>query len=60
VKVVGTFPSDSHPPIIYPVAVTAGSKNADAGELMKFLQSAEAQDIFKAQGFTILVPPATN
>ncbi len=26
VKVVGTFPEDSHPPIIYPVAQTAGSR----------------------------------
>lgn len=60
VKVVGTFPSDSHPPIIYPVAVTAESKNPEAAALVTFLQSAKAQDIFKAQGFTILVPPATN
>ena len=60
VKVIGTFPADSHPPIVYPVAVTAGSKNPDAAEMVKFLQTAKAQDIFKAQGFTILVPPATN
>jgi molybdate transport system substrate-binding protein len=60
VKVVGTFPSDSHPPIIYPVAITAGSKKPDAAALVTFLQTAKAQDIFKAQGFTILVPPATN
>ena len=32
VKVVGTFPEDSHPPIIYPVALTAGSQERrDAG-----------------------------
>lgn len=60
VKVVATFPADSHPPIIYPVAVTAGSKTPDAAELVKYLQSAKAQDIFKGQGFTILVPAATN
>ena len=60
VKVIGTFPADSHPPIIYPVAVTAGSRNPDAAELVKFLRTAKAQDIFKAQGFTILVAPATN
>ena len=60
VKVIGTFPADSHPPIVYPVAVTAGSKNPDAAEMVKFLQTAKAQDIFKAQGFTILVAPATN
>jgi molybdate transport system substrate-binding protein len=60
VKVVTTFSADSHPPIIYPVAVTAGSKTPDAAELVKFLQTAKTQHIFKAQGFTILVPPATN
>ncbi len=26
VKVVGTFPADPHPPIIYPVALTAATK----------------------------------
>ncbi|MGL6183299.1 MAG: hypothetical protein ACRC2G_14080 [Aestuariivirga sp.] len=40
--------------------MTAESKNPDAAELVTFLQSARAQGIFKAQGFTILVPPATN
>ena len=60
VKVVDTFPAESHPPIIYPVAVTAHSRNPDSAELVKFLQSAKAQDIFTKQGFTILVPPATN
>jgi len=30
VKIVGTFPEDTHPPIIYPVALTKESTNADA------------------------------
>ena len=30
VKIVGTFPADSHPPIIYPAAVTKDAKSADA------------------------------
>jgi molybdate transport system substrate-binding protein len=56
VKVVATFPADSHPAIIYPAAVVAASKNADAPGFMTFLKSAKALDIFKAQGFTVLVP----
>ncbi len=54
VKVVGTFPEDSHPAIIYPAAVTAASKNADAGEFVKYLQSDKAKAIFEEQGFIVL------
>lgn len=60
VKVVGVFPADSHPPIAYPVAVTTNSKNPDAWKFVKYLQSMKAQSIFKENGFTILVPAATN
>jgi molybdate transport system substrate-binding protein len=56
VKVVGTFPEDSHPPIIYPVAQTADSKDKDAPAFLKCLESAKAAELFKAQGFTILAP----
>ena len=54
VKVLGTFPADSHPAIVYPAALVAASQNADAAEFLKFLQSAPALDIFKAHGFIIL------
>ncbi len=54
VKVLGTFPEDTHPEIVYPVGVVAGSKNADAAEFVKYLQSPKALAIFKAQGFKIL------
>lgn len=60
VKVIGTFPADSHPPIVYPVALIAGSQNPDAAAFVTFLQAAKAQAIFRDQGFTVLVPPATN
>ena len=53
VKLLGTFPADSHPPIIYPAARLAASSNADAVAFLQFLQSPTAQDIFKAHGFTI-------
>lgn len=60
VKVVGTFPKDSHPPIIYPVAQTASSKDADTPAFLKCLQSAKAKGLFEAQGFTVLAPVVSN
>lgn len=54
VKVVGTFPEDSHPPIIYPIAITADSTSADAAAYVAFVKSAKAAALFEAQGFTVL------
>ncbi|PDQ17607.1 molybdate ABC transporter substrate-binding protein [Mesorhizobium sanjuanii] len=56
VKVIGTFPEDSHPPIIYPVAQIADSKDTDMPAFLKCLQSAKAGALFKQQGFTVLTP----
>jgi molybdate transport system substrate-binding protein len=56
VKVVGTFPEDSHPPIIYPVAQIADSKDKDTPAFLKCLQSAKAAELFRDQGFTVLTP----
>lgn len=54
VRVLGTFPADSHPAIIYPAARVAASQNADAAAFLAFLQSAKALDIFRSHGFIIL------
>lgn len=54
VKIVGTFPEDSHPPIIYPVALIAESSNADAAALLDYLHSDAAKASFEKQGFTVL------
>ena len=51
VRVVALFPADSHPPILYPVAVTAQARPA-ARELVEFLQSPTAHEAFKKYGFT--------
>ncbi len=58
VKIVGTFPADSHPAIIYPVAATTTAK-ADATGYLAFLRSSAAKTIFEKYGFTFLVSPAT-
>lgn len=54
VKVVATFPSDSHAPITYPAAVVKGGNEADAGKFLSSLQDGNAASIFEAQGFTML------
>lgn len=54
VKIVGVFPEDSHPPIVYPVALTAGSKNPDAPKYLAWLKSRAAAPFFEKQGFRIL------
>jgi len=56
VKIVGTFPTDSHPPIIYPVAATATAKPEAAGYLA-FLRSSAAKTIFEKYGFAFLIRP---
>lgn len=54
VRVVATFPADSHPPIVYPFALTAASTNPDAAEFLAFLKSPLATKSFQAEGFTVL------
>lgn len=54
VKVIDTFPADSHPPIVYPVALTASSTSAEAKAFLAFLSSPDAAKIFEAEGFTVL------
>lgn len=55
VRIVATFPADSHPAIIYPAALTRESKNAAAKAFLDFLRSAKARASFEKQGFTVLV-----
>jgi molybdate transport system substrate-binding protein len=52
VRVVGTFPEDSHPKILYPIALTASAK-PEACKFLEFLLSSEAAPSFEAQGFSI-------
>ena len=54
VKIVGTFPEDSHPPIIYPIAVVASSTNPAAVDYLAYLKSPAARAIFEKYGFVVL------
>jgi molybdate transport system substrate-binding protein len=54
VRIVGTFPEGAHPPIIYPLVLTAESKSSSAPRLLEFLVSPAARAIFEKRGFTVL------
>jgi molybdate transport system substrate-binding protein len=58
VKIVGRFPADSHPPIVYPVAATVTAKPG-AARYLAFLRSLAAKTAFERYGFTFLVKPTS-
>ncbi|MGD0867199.1 MAG: molybdate ABC transporter substrate-binding protein [Rhizomicrobium sp.] len=53
VRIVGTFPENSHAPIVYPVALTKDAK-PQAKDFLGYLSSAQARAIFAKDGFVIL------
>jgi molybdate transport system substrate-binding protein len=59
VKIVGIFPATSHPPVTYPVAATAETKNQYVNRYLKFLRSSVAKAIFEKYGFSVLIKPAS-
>jgi molybdate transport system substrate-binding protein len=56
VRIVDEFPADSHPPILYPVALTSSSQNPDAAAFLDFLKSDAARPAFEKQGFVLVTP----
>ena len=56
VAVVGTFPADSHPPILYPAAMTAASTNPEATAFFDYMRSDKAKPAYEKQGFTVVSP----
>ncbi|UHQ20878.1 molybdate ABC transporter substrate-binding protein [Lysobacter sp. KIS68-7] len=54
VRVVGTFPADSHAPIVYPVARIAASTHPQAKAFVHWLQTPAARAIFARHGFRLL------
>ncbi len=53
VHVVAAFPESSHPPIVYPAALTR-TASAPAKDFLVFLSGPEAKAIFEKAGFTVL------
>ena len=58
VKVVGTFPAESHPAIVYPVAATTTAR-PETNDYLAFLRSTAAKTILEKYGFKFLVSPTT-
>jgi molybdate transport system substrate-binding protein len=56
VKIIGTFPANSHPVIIYPVAATVTANPKAVGYLV-YLRSMTAKAIFEQYGFEFLIRP---
>lgn len=53
VKVLGRFPDDTHPPIVYPIALTRDAR-PEAKAFLDFLEGPEAAAIFAKAGFIAL------
>lgn len=58
VRIVGRFPEDSHPPIVYPAALTVPTESRDARAFLHYLKSDRARSLFESEGFTFLAPAA--
>ncbi len=53
VKVLDTFPADSHPPVIYPAAIVSdAAEDAAAVAFFNFLRGPDARVIFDRHGFS--------
>lgn len=51
VRVVATFPDDTHAPIVYPAALIAGHDSAAARAVLEALRAPPQQAIFRRHGF---------
>jgi len=55
VSIVGTFPADTHPVVVYPVVDLANRDTPAEAEFLDYLRGPEARAAFERQGFTVLV-----
>ncbi len=53
VRVVGAFAADTHPPIVYPAAITTHGNSEAARDFLHYLASPAAATIFTRRGFTL-------
>jgi len=53
VRVVGTFAENTHPPIVYPMALVAGQRPPAASALTAYLASPAARPTWQRYGFTM-------
>ena len=60
VVVVGTFPAETYPRIVYPAAVVATSAHPAAEPLVRFLAGKDARRHFEKEGFSIISGDVSN
>jgi molybdate transport system substrate-binding protein len=60
VRIVGTFPEDMHPPVVYPAAVLKETTHPEAAAFLSYLRSPAARPAFEKQGFTVLNQPVSG
>jgi molybdate transport system substrate-binding protein len=54
VRVIGIFPPDSHPPIVYSVATVARSSNPNRDQVFRYITSALAAQVFMSFGYAVI------
>ena len=54
VRVVGTFPAESHSPIVYAAAITKVATTEDIRAFFRFLSSDEVQSVWSNHGFALV------
>jgi len=54
VRVVDVFPADTHPRIVYPLALTQGGTSAEARAFLSYILGQKAAAVFKRHGFTVV------
>lgn len=54
VTIAGSFPAETHPPIIYPAADLTNRDFPAEAEFLEFLRGPEARDAFERQGFVVV------
>lgn len=54
VAVIGTFPADTHPPIVYPAAGLTRRNSPAQAAFLTYLRGPEAREAFARQGFVVV------
>ncbi len=54
VTIIGRFPADAHPPIVYPAAAVAASENPLNTQFLAYLRGPDARQAFERQGFVVV------
>jgi molybdate transport system substrate-binding protein len=55
VRVVAAFPENTHPPIVYPAALTPEA-SPDAAQFLTYLRGPQASAVFERAGFSVPAP----